>query len=82
MTAEDVVQQIGAAVGGGLIDSHIPKPTRVYLTIDRAEMRTVVGVLVDKMRARYIVGSGTDRREFDDSFLISHFFGVGSQRFT
>ncbi len=76
MTAGDVVQQIGAVIGGGLLESEIPKPTRVYLTIERTELRTVTGVLIDKMNARYVVGSGTDTRETDDCFLISHFFAL------
>ena len=76
MTAEDVVQQIGAAIGEGLIESRIPKPSRVYMTIDRAELRTVTGVLIDRMNARYVVGAGTDIREAEDCFLISHFFAL------
>jgi len=70
------VQQIGAAIGEGLIESRIPKPSRVYMTIDRAELRTVTGVLIDRMNARYVVGAGTDIREADDCFLISHFFAL------
>ncbi len=76
MTAEDVVQQVGAVIGEGLVESRVPKPTRVYLTIDRSELRTVTGVLIDKMNARYVVGAGTDTRKADDCFLISHFFAL------
>ena len=59
MTAEDVVQQIGAAIGEGLIESRIPKPSRVYMTIDRAELRTVTGVHKDPMNSRKQVRDGT-----------------------
>ncbi|HUS80949.1 MAG TPA: NADH-quinone oxidoreductase subunit C, partial [Armatimonadota bacterium] len=76
MKVDQIVQEIAAQVGEGLIESHSPKPSRVQVTIRREALPDVAQLLFGKLGARYVVGGGTDLRDEDGCFLITHFFAL------
>jgi len=47
---------------------------KIYVTIDKKALAPAARFLFEDMGFRYIVGAGTDRRELEGDFLVTHFF--------
>ncbi len=76
MKADEVIDLIFEEAGDRLVESQTPKPSRVYVTIQREALRDVTKLLIEKLEARYVVGGGTDLREEEQCFLITHIFAL------
>lgn len=74
MTAEQVVERLRESIGERLVESESPKPSRLYVTVQREALPDAATVLFNELGARYVVGGGTDLREHNDCFLVTHFF--------
>jgi Ni,Fe-hydrogenase III large subunit/Ni,Fe-hydrogenase III component G len=74
MTAQEITEQVKHNIGAALLDSATPKPSRLYLTVEREVLPRVAELLFKQLGARYVVGGGTDLRAQNGCFLVTHFF--------
>ncbi|MBC7288496.1 MAG: NADH-quinone oxidoreductase subunit C [Armatimonadetes bacterium] len=74
MTGQEIVERLRERIGEAIVDSEIPKPSRLYVNVRREALARAAEVLFGDLGARYVVGGGTDLREHNDTFLVTHFF--------
>ncbi len=72
------VQQLGETIkdrfGPDVIDFETLGPDQLYVTITPESLVAVAEHLYQNEGCRYVINSGTDRRQQRDAFLITHFF--------
>lgn len=76
MTARQIIEQMQEAAGRGLVQTRVPRPSRLYVTIEREALPAVAELLFRRLGGRYVVGGGTDKRAEEGCFLVSHFFAI------
>jgi len=76
LTAAEVAERLQAALGEAVVEVQAPLPTRCYVTVKPEHIADAAGFLYEKLGARYVVGGGTDQREKDGTFLVTHFFAL------
>ncbi len=72
VTAESVVQAVKEKTP--ILEYYSPSDRRLYLTVAKEAIRTVADMLFNGLNARYLISSGTDRRQTDGYFEVLHFF--------
>jgi Ni,Fe-hydrogenase III large subunit/Ni,Fe-hydrogenase III component G len=76
MTAQSVVEALRSALGAAVVEAEAPSPTRCYVTVVPERIADAAGLLYEKLGARFVVNSGTDRRSKDGTFLVTHCFAL------
>lgn len=74
MTPENVVEALKAELGDAVLETDTPSDTRCYITVAPERIADAAGLLYEKLGARFVINGGTDRRDKDGTFLITHFF--------
>jgi Ni,Fe-hydrogenase III large subunit/Ni,Fe-hydrogenase III component G len=62
MTAQEIVGRIQERIGDRLVYSESPKPSRLYVTVEREALPDVARLVFEELGARYVIGGGTDLR--------------------
>ncbi|MCK4322921.1 MAG: NADH-quinone oxidoreductase subunit C [Armatimonadetes bacterium] len=78
------VQQLGESIqdrfGPDVIDWNVLGSDQLYVTITPESLVAVAEYLCQNEGCRYVINSGTDRREHHDAFLITHFFAQDEEK--
>ncbi|MFN8177573.1 MAG: NADH-quinone oxidoreductase subunit C [bacterium] len=70
--------RVRAALEGMLLESHAPRPERLYLTVAPGHVQKAVRVLFEDLRARYVISVGVDCRKGGGGFEVLHCFASDS----
>ena len=80
MNAQQLGESIQDRFGPDVIDFETLGPDQLYVTITPDSLVEVAEYLYQNEGCRYVINSGTDRREHHNAFLITHFFAQDEEK--
>ena len=81
MTPDQVTQRLTDRLGEGLLSTESADEKRLYCTIDPKGVVDAADELFNGAGGRYVITAGTDDREKNDAYLVSHFFAFDDDDF-
>ncbi len=81
MSAQQLGESVKQRFGDKVISFSVPQPDQLYLTVTSDSIVPVAEYLYKDQGCRFIINSGTDRRQQRGKFLITHFFAQDKEKF-
>lgn len=72
----NIAEKIKEKLGNKIKEMTVHNERRIYITVDKKDIKEAVNIVFNKLKARYIIVSGVDNF---DSFEILYHFGFDSQ---
>ena len=76
MNSENLIAAINERCPGALVSSTQPLPTRLFLTVNKANMPEVADYLFNTAKARLVLSSATDKSPINGTYEVSYIFSM------
>ena len=80
MNSENLIAAINERCPGALVSSTQPLPTRLFLTVNKANMPEVADYLFNSAKARLVLSSATDKSPINGTYEVSYIFSMDQDR--
>ena len=80
MNSENLIAAINERCPGALMSSAQPLPTRLFLTVNKANMPEVADYLFNTAKARLVLSSATDKSPINGTYEVSYIYSMDQDR--
>jgi Ni,Fe-hydrogenase III large subunit/Ni,Fe-hydrogenase III component G len=80
MNSENLTAAINERFPGALVSIAQPLPTRLFLTVNKANMPEVADYLFNTAKARLVVSAATDKSPINGTYEVSYIFSMDQDR--
>ncbi|MFH1231065.1 MAG: NADH-quinone oxidoreductase subunit C, partial [Planctomycetota bacterium] len=80
MNAQNLIASLKENLGGAILKVEEKVPNKIYITIPKGKVKGVADYIFNKLKARFLISAGTDRRNTHNDFLITHIFSLDKDK--
>lgn len=80
MTINELIKKLKEKFGQAIISAEEKKPLKVYVKVKKEKIREAANYVFNELKARFQISAGTDTRNKDGNFLITHIFSFDKDK--